>query len=120
MPTIIDQRSSLDQTVKIYDSFYATNLIVNAADFDIVFGYFKNVCVTNRIAGNFTAVLFRIAQETGVNILDLLDILKGTDSKLQMNKLITYYLNGFKSKTTLYGVGVIPRPNQPVARNVVQ
>jgi hypothetical protein len=25
-----------------------------------------------------------------------------------------------KSKTSLYGVSIVPRPNQPVARNVVQ
>lgn len=120
MPTIIDQRSSLDQTVKIFDSFYATNLVVNAEEYDIVYGYFTSVCATKNIAANFTAVLFRIAQESGVPVLELLRILQGSENKLQMNKVICYYLNSLKSKTSLYGVGLVPYPNQPVARNVVQ
>jgi len=37
-----------------------------------------------------------------------------------MNVFITYYLNTFKSKTALYGIGSIPQPNQFVARNVVR
>jgi hypothetical protein len=38
---------------------------------------------------------------------------------LQMNKQICYWLNSLKSKTSLYGVSVIPQPVVPVARNVV-
>lgn len=120
MPTIYDNQKNLDQTVRIFDSFYQKSLIISAGDFDIVYGYFSDVCDTKNIAANFTAVLFRIAQETGTNVLDLLSIIKGTNNKLQMNQIICYYLNSLKSKTSLYGVGIIPQANQPVARNVVQ
>jgi len=120
MPTIIDNRTPLDQTVRIFDTFYSTDLVVGADQYDIVYGYFSGVCATKRIAANFSAVLFRIAQEAGVNVLDLLATVQGAENKLQMNKIICYYLNSFKSKTTLYGVGVVPRPVQPVARNIVQ
>ena len=120
MPTIYDNRDTMDQTVRIFDSFYATDLKVSANEFDIVYGYFTDVCVTKRIAANFTTVLFRISQETGVYILDLLDAIKGAPNKLQMNKIICYYLNGFKSKTSLYGIGTVPKPNQLAARNVVR
>jgi hypothetical protein len=119
MPQILDTRTSLDQTVRIFDSFYAFDLQVNASDFDIVFGYFRTVCATQNIAANFTAVFFRIAQETGIPVLELLSAIQGT-SKLQMNQVISYYLNSFKSKTSLYGVAVTPPPNQFVARNIVQ
>ena len=117
---IIDNRSNIDQTIRIFDSFYSTDVIVGADQFDIVYGYFTSVCSTKRIAQNFTAVLFRAATETGLNVLDLLDEIQGSGNKLQMNKIICYYLNSLKSKTSLYGVSVVPRPNQPVARNVVQ
>jgi hypothetical protein len=120
MPTIIDNRTQLDQTVRIFDTFYSTNLVVGADQYDIVFSYFTSVCATKKIAANFSAVLFRIAQESGVNVLDLLATIQGAENKLQMNKIICYYLNSFKSKTSLYGVGIIPRPVQPVARNIVQ
>jgi hypothetical protein len=36
-----------------------------------------------------------------------------------MNKVICYYLNSFKSKTALYGISSVPRPNESVQRNIV-
>ena len=120
MAKIIDLRSTLDQTIKIFDSFYQTTLVVNPNEYDIVHGYFITVCVTKSIADNFTALIFRISQETGIPALALLDQIKGTSNKLEMNKVICYYLNSFKSKTSLYGVGQTPSPNQSVQRNVVQ
>ena len=120
MARIIDERTSIDLTVKIFDDFYSFNMIVNGNEYDIVNGYFKSVCGTRAIAGNFTAFLFRISQETGIPVLDLLNQIQGTGSKLQMNQVISYYLNSFKSKTSLYGVSTIPQPTQPVARNIVQ
>jgi hypothetical protein len=119
MPRILDTRTSLDQTVRIFDSFYAINLTVNANTYDIVHGYFLSVCDSKNIADNFTAVLFRIAQETQIYVLDLLDQIKGT-SKMEMNQTLAYYLNSFKSKTSLYGIAVVPKSNQSVARNIVQ
>ena len=119
MARIIDDRTSLDLTVKIFDDFYSFNMVVNGNEYDIVNGYFKSVCGTKVIAGNFTAFLFRISQETGIPVLDLLGQIQGTN-KLQMNQVISYYLNSFKSKTSLYGVSTVPQSNQPVARNIVQ
>ena len=120
MPQILDQRTSMDQTVRIFDSFYAITLTINGNEYDIVRGYFVSICATKNIANNFTAVLFRISQETGIPVLDLLGQIQGTGNKLQMNQVISYYLNSFKSKTSLYGVSTVPQSNQPVARNIVQ
>lgn len=119
MPQILDNRNSLDQTVRIFDSFYSFNTIVNASDYDIVHGYFTSICPTRSIANNFTAVFFRVAQETGISVLDLLDQIKGK-KKMEMNQTLAYYLNSFKSKTSLYGISVVPKSNQTVARNIVQ
>jgi hypothetical protein len=119
MPQILDNRNSIDQTVKIFDSFYAFNTIASANDYDIVHSYFISVCETTNIANNFTSILFRIAQETQINVLELLNQIKGV-SHMEMNQTLVYYLNSFKSKTSLYGVAQLPKPNLPVARNVVQ
>jgi hypothetical protein len=108
-----------DQTVLIYDNFYNTNLVVNAADYDVVYSFFKGASSNSQIAGNFTVFLFRIAQEASVNVLELLQTIKGQPNKLQMNKVICYYLNSFKSKTALYGISTVPRPNESVQRNIV-
>lgn len=117
MATILDQRNTLDKTVKIFDSFYAFELIINGNEFDIVHSFFKSI-TTPTIAGNLTTILFRISQQTKIPVLDLLGYIKGV-TKLEMNQIITYYLNSFKSKTSLYGIGIIAQPNQPVARNIV-
>lgn len=113
-------QNQLDRTVKIFDAFYANEIVVPSDQYDIVNGYFTSVCETKQIAANFTALFFRIAQEGGISALDLLDLVKKNTNKLEMNKIIAYYLNTFKSKSSLYGVSVVPKPNQPVARNVVQ
>jgi hypothetical protein len=119
MARILDTRSHLDSTVRIFDDFYAFDLVVNGNEYDVVHSYFISVCGTKQIADNFTANLFRISQQTQVSVLDLLNYIKGLNNKLEMNTVITYYLNSFKSKTSLYGIGTIPQPNQPVARNIV-
>jgi hypothetical protein len=119
MARILDTRSHLDSTVRIFDDFYAFDLVVNGNEYDIVHSYFVSTCDTKQIADNFTANLFRISQQTQVPVLDLLNYIKGLNNKLEMNTVITYYLNSFKSKTSLYGIGTIPQPNQPVARNIV-
>ena len=109
-----------DQTVLIFDSFYKIKTVVNGSEYDLVYSYFKSVSENNQIAANFSSFLFRIAQDGGYNVLDLLESLKGNPAdKLHMNKVICYYLNTFKSKESLYGVSNIPNPNQTVQRNVV-
>ena len=43
MAKILDNRSSLDQTVRIFDSFYSMDIIINPNEYDIVHGYFTDV-----------------------------------------------------------------------------
>jgi hypothetical protein len=118
MAQIIDSRSQLDQTVKIFDEFYGFNLIINSSEYDVVSSYFKGICDTAQIAGNFTVYLFRISQETQIPVLELLSYIQGK-TQLETNTVIAYYLNSFKSKTAIYGFGTVPQPNESVARNIV-
>jgi hypothetical protein len=120
MARIIDNRDQLDKTVKIYDDFYNVKINIPPNEFDIVFAYFKGVCATNKIASNFTALLFRISDTSGINALEFLAALKGLPNKLKMNETMIFYLNTFRSRAALYGVGAIPKPVQPVARNIIQ
>lgn len=115
------QKESLDDTVRIFDGFYNNALVVDSNKYDIVRSYFLKVSDTEAVANNFTAVLFRIAQESDVDVLFLLDEIKGNanNNKIQLTTIMAYYLNSFKSKTSLYGIAVISQPIQPVARNIV-
>lgn len=120
MPNIIDNRTELDQTVRIFDSFYSTDLTINSSQYDTVHSYFVSVCPSLNVADNFTVLFFRIAQEAQVDALALLENLQGNvNSKIKLNEVMTFYFNTFKSKTSLYGIGVLPKPNLSVARNVV-
>jgi hypothetical protein len=114
------QRQTQEQTIKIFDSFYNQDFVVPSNQWDIVKSYFDGVCETKQIASNFAAIFFRMAQENGIDALVLLEELKGqARNKIDLSKIMAYYFNGFKSKTSLYGLSVIPTPNQAVARNVV-
>jgi hypothetical protein len=123
--TIDNSALSLDRTVRIFDSFYSNQLVVSFNEFDMVNGYFLNVCTSTAVAKNFTYLFFLISQKTNIPVVTLLQAISTGSSAtaqglLKMNSLICYYLNGFKSKTSLYGIGATPQPNQTAARNVVQ
>jgi hypothetical protein len=111
--------NNIDQTIRVFDSFYNFELVANASEYDIVYGYFYEINKDATIAGNFTVFLFRIAQVTGVPVLDLLSALEGK-TKLEMNQVIAYYLNSFKTRSALYGISSVLRPNESVQRNIVQ
>ena len=112
-------QNSVEQSVSIFDSFYDIAYTVNASEYDVVYSFFYGCLNNDTQAANMTAILFRIAQIGNYNIIDLLEILKGAPNKLQMNSIICYYLNTFKTKTSLYGTGQLPVPNEAVQRNVV-
>lgn len=112
-------QDSTDKTVRIFDKFYTTKLVVNGSDYDVVLSYFKSITSNISIAENFTALLFRIAQEGDYNIMSLMDVIKGVENNFQLTQVMAYYLNTFKTKNALYGIGIIPKPNEAVQRNVV-
>lgn len=114
-----------DRTVEIFDNFYNQELIVPADQWDIVYAFFlgaqnKKTESAKRTAAQFATVLFRIAQETGTDIMIFLDYMKGIgDNKLKLNAEMAFYLNLLRTKTALYGVSNQPAPNQAVQRNVI-
>lgn len=117
--TSITSVRTADKTVRIFDNFYSTKLVVPAAEYDVVLSFFKGTTKSAIIAGNFASLLFKIAQEGGYNVLSLLEILKGVNNELELNKIMCYYLNTFRLRASLYGIGIVPKPNQAVLRNVV-
>ena len=118
--TIDSPKANLDNTVRIFDNFYNFAVNAGAAEYDIVSSYFISVCKTTAIAGNFTAFLFRIASLSEIPVLTLLDEIKGTaQNSLQVNAVLAYYLNSFKSKTSMYGISSLPQPNESVQRNII-
>jgi len=111
-----------DQTVKIFNNFYTADLVVPANEWDVVYSYFIETSVSKTTASAFASVLFRIAQESGVEVMTLLEDIQGKSSnnKLELSQTMAFYLNLIRSKTALYGVSTVPTPNQTVQRNILQ
>lgn len=119
MSTVNYSNSSLDQTVRVFDSFYAYETNVPAEQYDIVYSYFKKEMGDATVAGNFTVSLFQVSSATGIDALTLLDSFKGvTGLNLTLN--MAYYLNQIRSRATLLGVNAQVVPNYYAARNVLQ
>jgi hypothetical protein len=115
---------NIDQTVRVFDSFYEYDVDVPAAEYDIVNSYFKSVMTTKQAADNFTVSLFRVAENTGVPALTLLQSFQASGGNvgntLNLDVNMAYYLNSIRNRATLLGIGVPVTPNFYAARNVVQ
>lgn len=109
---------AVDLTVRVYDQFYEFDIEVDANTYDTVYGYLKSVFGSTKSAQDFTVTLFRVAQETGVPVLTLLEQIQGQDS-ITLTATIAYYLNGLRSPATLYGINGTVTPNYYTARNVL-
>ena len=118
MSTVNYTNPNLDLTVRVYDQFYDYDVNVPAAEYDIVHSYFLSTMTTSQAAGNFTVSLFRVAEDTGIPVLTLLEDLK-TNNGMNINVNLAYYLNAIRSRATLLGVGVVAVPNFYQARNVL-
>jgi hypothetical protein len=119
MAKIIDSpQTQLDKTVRIFDSFYNFDVVVDGNHYEIVHSFFFNLTKSKSITDNFTLLIFRISTLSGENPLSLVEYLDGK-SKMEVNSILAYYLNSVKSKTSLYGVNATPQPNSNVQRNIV-
>ena len=115
---------NIDQTVRVFDTFYDYDVNIPAGDYDVVNSYFKSVMTTAQAADNFTVSLFRVAQDTNIPPLTLLQAFQAgntnNDPGLSLNLNMAYYLNSIRNRATLLGVGIAVAPNFYAARNVVQ
>lgn len=119
MPTINELNQNLDQTVKIFDRFYSFQAEIPAAEYDVVFSYFRSVMTTRQSAENFTVSLFQVASEVGIEPLTLLADFQGQNG-VNLNATLAFYLNQIRSRAALLGVGSPVQTNFYAARNVIQ
>lgn len=115
---------NIDQTVRVFDSFYNYDVNIPVGEYDVVNSYFKSVMSTKEAADNFTVSLFRVADETKVPALTLLQSFQqsgGTvGNTMNLNINMAYYLNSIRNRATLLGIGIPVVSNFYAARNVVQ
>ena len=117
--TVNYTNTNVDLSVRIFDEFYKYNANVPAAEYDIVYSFFKQTMTDTRVAGNMTVSLFRVADYTNIPVLTLLDTMKGKTG-LDLTVNMAYFLNNLRSNSTLLGVNANPSPNYYAARLVIQ
>ena len=117
MSTINVTKNTTDSTIKIFDSFYNQEIIVNQAEYDQAQSFFRSVFIDKKIADDFTATVFQLSSAYDIPVMTIIDQMK-TPTGIQVNETIADYLNGLRSKATLVGVSVIQQPNDYAARNV--
>jgi len=118
MSDINSPNPTIDRTVQIFDKFYNYNAGVPASEYDVVYSYFESVFGTSMAAQNFTTTLFRIANQTNVPVMVLLQQMQG-QSAPQITLTMAYYINTNSSPSTMLGLNAVATPNYYVARNIV-
>lgn len=108
-----------DSTIRIFNEFYNVKLTVSANEYEIVNSFFRNYTTNEKVAVSYTETLFRISNETDIDVLTLLDSFQATDS-MKITLTMAYYLNSLSDKKVLYGINSIISPNQIVQRNIIQ
>ena len=116
--TINAANPNLDATIRIFDEFYKYEANVSAAEYDIVYSFFRST-MDATVAGNMTSALFQVAANTKIPVLELLDGMKGQNG-LDLTVSMAYYLNAIRSRATLLGVNAQVIPNYYAARLVLQ
>lgn len=118
MSTVNYANPAQDKTVRIFDNFYKFEVTVDASLYDVVLSYFKSVFDDETAAKNFTLNLFRISENTGTPVMEILENVRG-QSQIELSSTFAYYLNNLRSNSTLLGISVVTTPSFYAARNVV-
>jgi hypothetical protein len=117
MSSINSYNPRVDQTVQIFDRFYEYEATVSALEYDAVYSYLRSVFGTADSAGNFAVTLFRIAEQSDISVMTLLQQIEGLGVP-ELTLTLAYYLNGLRSSSTMLGLNAPVAPNFYVARNV--
>lgn len=118
MPSVNEPNDRVDLTVRVFDDFYRFAIDVPVDEYDAVNSYFRSVFTSVQAADNFTAQIFRIAQQSNTTALQILDQMQDQD-EIQVTGRIAYFLNGIRSPSTLLGINAVTTPNVWAARNVI-
>jgi hypothetical protein len=119
MSSVNQPNLQIDQTVRIYDSFYNYSANVPVLEYEAVLSYFQSVFKSSYAAENFTSSLFRVAEETNTSAMALLQSFQATgQTSPEITGLMAYYLNSVRSTSTLLGILATTTPNYYSARNV--
>ena len=105
-------------TTQIFDKFYNSEVVVDTNTYDYVLSFFKSIMTDEKIAQEFTAQIFIMSKDTGVDAMEYVESVKGQNAQT-LTMSMAYYMNQTRSNSTLLGVGNVITPNYYAARNIV-
>lgn len=107
-----------DRTTYIFDNFYNFETYVDTAVYDVVLSFFRTTFDDETAAKNFTLNLFRIADQSGSNPMEILESIRDQNG-LELSSTFAYYLNNLRSNSTLLGINQVVTPTFYASRNVL-
>jgi hypothetical protein len=110
--------SSVDLTVRVFDDFNPLSIDVPVNEWDQVISFFDKVFGPGDAAVAFATNLFRVSYESNTPVLTLLDQMEQFD-RIKVTQTLAYYLNGYRSLSTLLGVNSTVAPTVWAARNIL-
>jgi hypothetical protein len=110
--------NAVDMTVRVFDSFNPLSIDVPVAEWDVVLSFFNQVFGTGDAAKAFATNLFRVSYESNTPVLTLLDQMTQFD-RIKVTQTLAYYLNGYRSLSTLLGINSSVVPSVWAARNIL-
>lgn len=109
---------SSDKTRLLFDRYFTKEISYPSNQVDAVVGFFRKRGFDELASVSVAAVLLQQAKIDNVNVLELLDSLKGLD-KVKLSNLVTAILNANRSKISKLGYRAETVLNNLEARNII-
>ncbi len=116
--TLTETTDSSKNTRLLFDRFFQKEISYPSNQVDAVVGFFKARGFEDSAAISVGSVLLQQAKIDGINVLELLDSLKGLD-KVKLSNLVTAILNSNRSKISKLGYRSETTANRVEARNII-
>jgi hypothetical protein len=79
MPSVNVQRKT--NTTQIFDQYYNSEVVVETNQYDYVYSFFKSIMLDEKIAQEFTAQIFIMSKDTGVDPMEYVESVKGQNAQ---------------------------------------
>ena len=110
-------KTSEGKTTDFFDKYFTKKLSFPSNEVDAVIGFFTSRGFEKTSAIAVGTVMLQQAKLDDINVFELLDTLKKTDS-VQLSSVVTEVLNYNREKISTLGYRVVDIQNRTEARNI--
>ena len=114
----INYPKTKDTTTAAFTALSDSEVEINGPEYEMVYAYLRGVFNTDQAAGDFTATILQIANDSDREVESILAELQALD-QITLTATLAFYLNRLRDPSTLLGVAAIVAPNWYTARNIM-